>query len=144
MEASDTFNVLVVDDDPSMLASMEAVLADHFHVRTCASPGVALRLLERDVYHVICADWQMPEMSGTDFFSAVTQKQLSFEPCFILVTAYTSELLDPSFADHRKNLGILRKPFSPVELLERVHQFAGLARLRQSNRKLKAAVKGAG
>jgi two-component system, OmpR family, response regulator ChvI len=142
MESKDKYSVLLVDDDASMLLSMDAILSDHFRVRTTASPSIALRLLDREPFHVICADWYMPEMSGLDFFHAVSKKEIDLVPCMILVTAHTAELLDPIFAEERKNLGILRKPFSPVELLERVHQFAALAKLKESTGKLRAVVKG--
>jgi DNA-binding response OmpR family regulator len=121
---------------------MEAVLADHFRVRSTSSPYVASRLLERDTYHVVCSAWYMPEMSGLEFFRSITNLKIAVVPSMILMTAHTAELLDPVFAEERKNLGILRKPFSPIELLERVHQFAVLAKLRESTGKLRSALKG--
>jgi DNA-binding response OmpR family regulator len=142
MESKEKYSVLLVDDDASMLSSMEAVLSDDFRVRSTSSPSVAARLLERDTYHVVCADWHMPEMNGLEFFRSITRMKIDVVPSLILVTAHTAELLDPVFAEERKNLGILRKPFSPVELLERVHQFAVLAKLRESTGKLRSAVKG--
>jgi DNA-binding NtrC family response regulator len=141
MMASEALGVLVVDDDPSMLVSMEAVLSDAFRVRSTSSPLMALRILDREAFHVVCADWYMPEMSGMELFRSVTKKQLDPVPCFVLVTGHTAELLDTVSPDERKNVGILRKPFSPVELLERVHQFANLAKLKESTGKLRAAVR---
>lgn len=39
-------------------------------------------------------------------------------------------------------LSILRKPFSPGQLIERVNQFIGVAHLKRSNASLKAVVLG--
>jgi DNA-binding response OmpR family regulator len=99
-------------------------------------------MIERTRFHVVCADWMMSEMSGLAFFREVFQKDLEPAPCLILITAHTTELLEPAFARDRKNIGILRKPFNPVELVERVRHFALLARLRESTGRLRAAVRG--
>ncbi|HEY3664495.1 MAG TPA: response regulator, partial [Polyangiaceae bacterium] len=118
--------VLLVDDDVRLLESMQAVLSDEFAVRTCSSGQEALRLLDNEPFHVVCADWQMPGMDGVAFFQAVTRRRLSILPCFILVTAHAGELLDQVPYEDRKMLGMLRKPFSPEQLIERVNQFAGV------------------
>jgi CheY-like chemotaxis protein len=121
---------------------MEAVLADQFTVRTCASGPEALHMLDREPFHVVCADWQMPGMDGVAFFQAVTRRSPEILPCFILVTAHAGELLDQVPYEDRKMLGMLRKPFSPEQLIERVNQFAGVAKLKSSNAALKAAMLG--
>jgi hypothetical protein len=65
-------------------------------------------------------------------------------PSCVLITAHTAELLDQVSVDSRKLLGMLRKPFSPAELVQRVGQFANIARMKISNTRLKAAVRGTG
>ncbi len=140
---SESFRVLLVDDDVSLLESMEAVLAGQFDVRSCTSGSEALRMMEREPFHVVCADWQMPGMNGVEFFHAVARRRLPLLPCFILVTAHAGELLDQVPYEDRKMLGMLRKPFSPEQLIERVNQFAGVAHLKRSNAALKAVVLGA-
>lgn len=63
-------------------------------------------------------------------------------PCRVLVTAHAGELLDYVPDEDRKMLGMLRKPFSPEQLVERVNQFAGVAHLKRSNAALKSVVPG--
>ncbi|MEO7034150.1 MAG: response regulator [Polyangiaceae bacterium] len=140
---SDSFRVLLVDDDVDLLESAAAVLAGHFEVRTCTSGPEALRVMEREPFHVVCADWQMPGMNGVEFFHAVAWRRLPISPCFILVTAHAGELRGQVPYEDRKMLGMLRKPFSPEQLSERVTQFAGVAQLKRSNAPLKAVVLGA-
>ena len=142
MSQSESSRVLLVDDDVQLLESMAAVLSDQFTVRTCVSGPEALRLLDREPFHVVCADWHMPGMDGVAFFRAVTRHRLATPPCFILVTAHAGELLDQVPYEDRKRLGVLRKPFSPEQLIERVHQFAGVAQLKRSNAALKAVILG--
>jgi two-component system response regulator HupR/HoxA len=142
MSQLESSRVLLVDDDTRLLESMEAVLSEQFAVRTCASGPEALRLLDHEPFHVVCADWQMPGMDGVTLFQAVTRRRLAILPCFILITAHAGELLDQVPYEDRKMLGMLRKPFSPEQLIERVVQFAGVAQLKRSNAALKAVMLG--
>jgi two-component system C4-dicarboxylate transport response regulator DctD len=144
MGMTSTTRVLLVDDDLAMLQSMEAVLSDHFGVRTCSSAREALRVVEREIFHVVCIDWKMPDMDGIEFFIALERKLGEKMPSCILVTAHAAELLDQLSIESRKMLGMLRKPFSPTELVERVRLFASLARMKSSNSQLKAVMKGTG
>ncbi|HEY3494105.1 MAG TPA: response regulator [Polyangiaceae bacterium] len=144
MGIAGTTRVLLVDDDLAMLKSMEAVLADHFNVRTCSSAREALRVVEREQFHVVCLDWKMPDMDGIEFFMTLERKLGERMPSCILVTAHAAELLDQLSIESRKMLGMLRKPFSPNELIQRVTLFANVARMKSSNSQLKAVMKGTG
>jgi DNA-binding response OmpR family regulator len=136
--------VLLVDDDDAMLMSMEAILSEHFEVKTCNEPRAALRLAALEKFDVICVDWKMPNMDGIEFFNALERQQGDRMPSCLLITAYTTELLDQVSVESRKLLGMLRKPFSPNDLVERVALFANLSRMKSSNTRLKAAVRGTG
>ncbi len=140
MARYDSFRVLLVDDDLQLLESMAAVLSDQFVVHSATAGAQALHLMKRENYHVVCADWQMPGMDGVEFFQQVEALNLAQKPCFILVTAHATELLDRVPYDDRKMLGMLRKPFSPAQLIERVNQFAGVAHLKRSSAALTAAL----
>jgi CheY-like chemotaxis protein len=140
MPQQESFRVLLVDDDVLLLESMVAVLSDQFVVRSAASGLQALRMIERETFHVVCADWQMPGMDGVEFFRELAHKDLAIRPCFILVTAHAGELLEQVPYDDRKMLGMLRKPFSPQQLIDRVNQFAGVAHLKRSSAALNAAL----
>jgi DNA-binding response OmpR family regulator len=136
--------VLLVDDDEAMLTSMRAILEDHFEVETCSSPLPALRLTETERFDVICVDWRMPNMDGIEFFRALEKLHPEGMPSCILITAHTAELLDQVSMESRKILGMLRKPFRPNDLIERVALFANLSRMKSTNTRLKAAVRGTG
>jgi DNA-binding response OmpR family regulator len=142
MNAIARHRVLLVDDDEAMLSSMAAILSDTFEVRTCASPLFALRLIDREKYHVVCADWLMPELDGMEFFRSLSRRNLKYMPCCILITAHTAELLEQVSPEDRRVLGIIRKPFRPQELIERVAQYATIAHLKHSTHELRAAVRG--
>ena len=62
--------VLLVDDDPFMLAVLAEMLADEpYRVLSAASGEEALELLRREPVEVILCDQSMPGMSGTEMLS---------------------------------------------------------------------------
>lgn len=62
--------VLLVDDDPFMLAVLDEMLADEpYRVLSAASGEQALDLLRREAVEVILCDQSMPGMSGTELLS---------------------------------------------------------------------------
>jgi CheY-like chemotaxis protein len=142
MSKLESFRVLLVDDDVRLLESMEAVLADRFTVHCCTSGAEALHVLDLEPFHVVCADWQMPRMDGVAFFQYLARRGLAELPCCVLITAHAGELLDQVPYQDRKMFGMLRKPFSPEQLIERVNQFAGVAHLKRSSAALQAVVLG--
>jgi CheY-like chemotaxis protein len=132
------FRVMVVDDDPDVRSSIEAVLSEAFEVRTCENAMQALAVLAREDFHVICSDWQMPGMDGVEFFRRILAQPAWDAATCILVTGQFEELLkEVAWAD-RKRLGIVRKPFSPRAFMERVEQYANLSEMKRSIRRLHA------
>jgi signal transduction histidine kinase len=62
--------ILLVDDEPRVLAGLRRRLSDRFHVLTSESAAEAITLLEGDNrIGAILADMQMPERSGVDLLS---------------------------------------------------------------------------
>jgi two-component system NtrC family response regulator len=63
-------NVLVVDDDPNVLAYVDGVLRKCHRVTTCADGGTALARLERQAFDVVLTDLRMPAPDGFDILRA--------------------------------------------------------------------------
>ena len=60
--------LLIVDDEPSVLRSLERVLRrDGYHILSATSGAEGLELLARHDVQVIISDQRMPGMSGTEF-----------------------------------------------------------------------------
>lgn len=135
------FRVLLVDDDPALLETMKAVLDDVFDVAVCRSAGEAIELLACESFHVICSDWQMPGMNGIDFFRQLSRRAGLVSSGCILVTAHADSLLEQVAWPDRKMLGVLRKPFRPTDLIERVTHFAGVAEMKRSTRELRTTLR---
>ncbi|MEW6710306.1 MAG: sigma-54 dependent transcriptional regulator [Candidatus Riflebacteria bacterium] len=85
-------NILIVDDEKSILFSLSAALKkEGYQVKTAESPDAALKLMEPGAFQVIISDYNMPGMNGMEFLAQV--KQLDPDVVFILMTAYGSEKL---------------------------------------------------
>jgi len=87
-----THNILLVDDEKSILFSLKAALQkEGYSVKSAENPQDALRMIEPGAFQVIISDYNMPAMNGMEFLRRV--KQIDPETVFILMTAYGSEKL---------------------------------------------------
>jgi len=79
--------ILYLDDKEDATDSMAEILTGwHYNVSTVNNPLDALRLLERNHYHLIISDIRMPEMSGIEFLQKA--RRLRPDVRVMLVTAY--------------------------------------------------------
>lgn len=66
--------VLLVDDEPRLLAGLRRNLGMHYHILTAEGGAAALQTIaENDDIAVIIADMQMPEMTGVDLLKQVKE-----------------------------------------------------------------------
>jgi DNA-binding NtrC family response regulator len=126
--------VLVVDDDRRVLASIEAVLDEHAAVQCTSQPSEALRMIESDSagFHVVCADYCMPRMTGVELLERVAQKP-TYVSCLLITGA------EEYFTKHdRSGYYVLLKPFSPDRLVALVLQLARVAHMKRTVGDLKS------
>jgi PAS domain S-box-containing protein len=84
--------VLHVDDDPAFVDVSAELLeheADDFDVETVTSPVEALDRVERDAFHCIVSDYDMPRMDGIELLEAVRETHPDLP--FVLFTGNGSE-----------------------------------------------------
>ncbi len=80
--------VLLVDDEPSVLAGYERTLHQDFDVHTAVSGELGLKTLREDgPYAVVISDMRMPIMSGSQFLASA--KELAPDTVRMLLTGYT-------------------------------------------------------
>lgn len=128
-------SLLVVDDDRAMLETLVAML-DQFHdVVGTTEPSLALAYLAEREFHVVVADWMMPAMNGVEFFRRVTT--LGKPVTCLLITGRIEEFGAEVCREDRRMIGILAKPFTERQLLERVDQLGRLAAMKQQVTKLR-------
>lgn len=87
-EAAGKRTLLLVDDDPIVLAALQRCLTwDGYYILTADSGLAGLELLARHPVQVILSDERMPGMSGTQFLRQV--KEMYPETVRIVLSAYT-------------------------------------------------------
>ena len=92
MPAEDTVNILVVDDVPDKLLTMEAILDVLGQNVVCVGSGrEALRRLLEDDFAVILLDVNMPDMDGFETAALIRQRKRSESTPIIFVTAFSDE-----------------------------------------------------
>lgn len=125
-EAEERFRVLLVDDEPRFLATIEAILSEHVDVVACTSAEQALRMLATSKFHLVCSDFGMPGINGSDFLERVSA--LPYYVSTVLITGNEKYIrTSQGTSDHY----VLLKPFEPDRLIRLVLQLARLARMKR-------------
>jgi DNA-binding NtrC family response regulator len=130
------YRVLVVDDDPVGLETIEAALADDVEVVTTKSPEAALKLIEASTFHVICSDYQMVGMNGLDLLQRATARSPHLG-C-VLITG-SNEYLRATQGDGRYY--VLVKPIDPGRLIALVKQLARVADMKRGSEHPRSGVR---
>jgi response regulator RpfG family c-di-GMP phosphodiesterase len=81
------YKILIVDDEPSNLRTLERLFRQAHDVLTATSGGEALALLEQHDVALLIADQRMPEMSGIELVGRTVR--LRPHMVRILLTGYT-------------------------------------------------------
>lgn len=120
--------VLVLDDDPHIVRTLQILLeGDGHEVLTASSGEEALDLLSREGADIALVDLQLPGMGGTEVLRALRDRHRGVEP--LIITAHGSvetavEAMKEGAFDY------LTKPFSPDQVRHRVRQIERLRELR--------------
>lgn len=116
---SDRPPVLVVDDDPGVLALMRRVLAPLCTVLTADTLQEASRILERRPVHAILCDHMLPDGRGLEFLKTLRHER-SPAPVGLLITGYSKEALAIAAANTEGVFRYLTKPFDLAALSQAV------------------------
>jgi DNA-binding NtrC family response regulator len=120
------YSVLIVDDDPNVLISLESVLSDEVEVVAAASAERALELLKARTFHVVIADFAMPGMDGNTLLTRIARMP-EYVSC-LLITG--SDRYQPLAGGARHY--VLFKPFDPERLLSMVRELGRVAEMKRS------------
>lgn len=114
--------VLVVDDDPSVLAVVKDVLGRAgYTVTTVQSGRDALARLDVDTFDLVITDLRMPEMSGEELIARLKTDAIHAKvPVLVLAAGAESARLGTLTVDAR-----VSKPFAPRTLLNAVAALIG-------------------
>ena len=134
-------DILLVDDRPQNLLSLEAALEDlNQNLVTAASGSEALRALLDREYAVILLDVMMPEMDGYETAALIRQRAQSRHTPIIFLTAIDK---NPAHIERGYEVGAadyLFKPIDPHILRAKVQVFIELHRHRRAAETFSAAL----
>ena len=122
-------NILIVDDEPSNLLALEAILEPlSVNLVRATSGKEALRHTLKDDYAVVLLDVQMPEIDGFETAELLRKRARTRDVPIIFLTAISK---DRKFVTRGYDVGAvdyLFKPYEPDVLRAKVAVFVELAR----------------
>ncbi len=116
-------HILIVDDEPFLLKSMQRLLEDIHDITTATGGRAALTLLEdgTDEFDTIISDLNMPDINGADLYRYVAEKYPGFEKNIIFMTG---SVFTPALKEFLSTVNNLRltKPINQDELLQAIER----------------------
>jgi CheY-like chemotaxis protein len=114
--------VLVIDDEPQICRSLPRLLARH-EVSTVTSGHAGLEAVEKTSFDVILCDVMMPEMTGRQFYEALSERHPDMTSRVVFMTggAFTPE--SKTFLKNLPNT-VVEKPFKLAELEQVIAEFS--------------------
>lgn len=118
-------NLLIVDDEPSILKILTLILSKSVtHIQTASNGKEALEILNSGTIYAVLSDINMPVMNGLELLFHVRDRGMDIP--FVFLTAY---------ADKEKSVEALRlgatdfleKPFEPETVIEVIRKVLELA-----------------
>jgi CheY-like chemotaxis protein len=87
------YNVLIVDDEESIVNFLAAAMEDEgFRVTSATKPQEALEIFSSQKPDVVLLDLRMPGMSGVEAVKRMRESDPGKEAVIIIITAYASDL----------------------------------------------------
>src|SRR5215475_8251960 len=135
----DAPTVLVVDDEPSNLASIEKIFQrDGMRVLTADGAKTALEVVRSHRVQVVLTDLMMPGISGLELLRAI--KQVSPDTEVVVMTAYgTVETAVQAMRDGAYDF--VEKPLKRIGIVKSIRKAAERQSLVEENRSLRQEIK---
>jgi len=131
MDKSDRRTILVVDDEPHVVAYLEMLLQDQGYATVSAADGrEGMEKAQAQRPDLICLDITMPEESGVRMFRNLKEDPALADVPVLVVTAVTGLGGDPepfrNFLSTRTHIappeGFFSKPIEREKFLEKVQE----------------------
>ena len=128
--------LLIVDDEPYILESLQDALRRHFDITTAVSGAEGIEHLRTDpaAFAAVISDMRMPGMSGAAFLNEA--RQLAPDTTRILLTGYADVETAISAVNTGELFRFLTKPCPVEELLATCHAAVEQHRLRTAEKQL--------
>jgi NADH:ubiquinone oxidoreductase subunit E/DNA-binding response OmpR family regulator len=115
--------MLVIDDDPTVLASCLRIFeSEGFDVVTTTSPEEGLSSVLDTYFDVILCDWMMPGLDGMEVITRL--EETSPGSAVVMISGYPS-IERATEAMKRGAMDYVPKPFTPDEIIKTVNEAIG-------------------
>lgn len=118
--------VLCVDDEPSVLRSLNWLLRGRFDVSSATDASEGLELIRNSEFDVVISDQRMPGMTGTEFLERV--KETSPNTMRLLLTGYSEYTDVLRSVNDSEVFRFIHKPWDNQHLIDTVSYAATVAR----------------
>lgn len=118
--------VLCVDDEPSVLRSLNWLLRSRFDVSSATDAHEGLELVRNSEFDVVISDQRMPGMTGTEFLERV--KETSPHTMRLLLTGYSEYTDVLRSVNDSEVFRFINKPWDNQHLIDTVAYAATVAR----------------
>jgi len=136
--------ILLVDDQPENLRTLEAVLEPlGYPLRTASSGHGALRMLLEQDFAMILLDVRMPGLDGLETAQLIKQRTRTRDIPIVFLTAARDEVSDITRGYGVGAVDYVLKPFDPDLLRSKVSVFAELEASRRALKRSEALLSGA-
>ncbi len=108
--------ILVIDDEPSLLQLLSRVLSKLGHKADIAPNGqIALQKIEANSYNLVISDVLMPDILGPELYEQIKKQFPDLANRFIFITGNVVDIDTRVFLE-KSNLAWLSKPFLPDDI----------------------------
>ena len=130
--ANQSTKLLLVDDEPRMLASLQELLSHrHFDIDTASSGAQALSCLSDTHYDLVLLDLSLEDMDGQHVMDFINHYCIETD---VIVISGNVQIDAAIGAMRRGAHDFLRKPFSQQDLFKTIDNVLTQRRLRQTHR----------
>jgi len=144
LTAVQSLPILLVDDQPENLRTLEAVLEPlGYPLRTATSGHGALRMLLEQDFAMILLDVRMPGLDGLETAQLIKERARTRDIPIVFLTAARDEVSDIARGYGVGAVDYVLKPFDPDLLRSKVAVFAELEASRRALKRSEALLRGA-
>jgi DNA-binding response OmpR family regulator len=117
--------VLIADDQPTMRQLVRLTLeSGHFEILEAPDGDAALEIARAERPDLLFLDWTMPGMAGVEVCRALRDDPATADIRIVMLTARSQDS-DRALAEEMGADDYITKPFSPIQLLEKVRDVLG-------------------
>jgi len=116
------YDILIVDDQPSICKEVAAFLKDEYTVHAFKSGKEALEYMERNTADLVLLDYEMPEMTGYEVLISIRLNTSAKKTPVVFLTSETNERMKHEMIV-RGAADYLCKPVNSTELRQCIKKY---------------------